>query len=250
MKPLAWLSSEGRTYFAQLPSAHRIEPDSAVVSLIQGIWEADPGMARKHLRSRIYSCDPGAIRLSEMDIGMVRVAAKRLTAFAEPPPTPFSGTVIDVRSFAARARQRAHQLWHQENGRTLTLPEALAVARERTESLDRAQVPLYTRDRAVAALLLSNEGELLASAVNTNASNRTLHAEVNLVQGFWLRHGRGLPPGSRVIVTLRCCKMCAAMILHAAEEPSSIHVYYGEDDPGRMARNSALARAGLETPLT
>jgi hypothetical protein len=104
-------------------------------------------------------------------------------------------------------------------------------------------------------MLVSRDGTLLDAARNTNARNRCLHAEVNLLSrwlpGFaarddWLdpseeatmtgggggegggkdrrqgtdslgvAHAR-LPSGARMLVTTQCCRMCAALCAEATD---------------------------------
>ena len=118
-----------------------------------------------------------------------------------------------------------------------------------------APPPRHLRDRAVIAMLVSRDGTLLDAARNTNARNRCLHAEVNLLSrwlpGFaarddWLdpseeatmtgggggegggkdrrqgtdslgvAHAR-LPSGARMLVTTQCCRMCAALCAEATD---------------------------------
>jgi tRNA(Arg) A34 adenosine deaminase TadA len=88
--------------------------------------------------------------------------------------------------------------------------------------------------------LFSKEGELLAHAVNTNARNRFCHAEINLLRELHFRGLKGIPAGASLYVTLKPCRMCAAMILSFCENSESIRVFYDENDPGPNARRTAL----------
>src|SRR4051794_7209716 len=69
----AFLFYEGTLYFTCHKYIDR-QPLSAIVILIQGIYEADPQMARKILRNPIFS----TATPTEMCLGMVKVAAKRV----------------------------------------------------------------------------------------------------------------------------------------------------------------------------
>jgi tRNA(Arg) A34 adenosine deaminase TadA len=64
----------------------------------------------------------------------------------------------------------------------------------------------------------------------------TSHAEVNLLE-LW---ARPLPAGSRVVSTLKPCRMCAGLVWDQAEDRRHVLVVYGEDDPGRGARATVL----------
>ncbi len=99
----------------------------------------------------------------------------------------------------------------------------------------------YLRDRAVGAVLVSAEGELLAQAYNSNHSNRTLHAEVRLLQDWGFRTGGApIPAGAQLFVTLKPCKMCAGMLFYCAENPSTLQIWYDQFDPGPHARATIL----------
>lgn len=206
-------------------------PHSSLTDLIQGIWSKDPVLARKHLRARILSTMPA---LSAMDQGMLKVAAKRASAAL---------TLDEMQTLLGPRSQ-----WHPVS--PLPPPELLrpkdlgdfmqtALALEESES-SAPSSPLYTRDRKAAALLISPEGTLLGAARNTNSRDRTRHAEVNLIQGWWACEKRPIPRGCKIFVTLRCCRMCAGMIWHAAEDPWSLQVYWHRDDPGPMAQGTIL----------
>ena len=106
-------------------------------------------------------------------------------------------------------------------------------------------------------MLVHPDGTLLDAAVNTNAENRCLHAEVNLL-ARWLpgfgadvaeTNGDGdepprrlFPRGSRMLVTLQCCRMCAALACAA----SDAEVVYDEPDDGRYADATELQARGME----
>lgn len=192
----------------------------------------------------------------------------------------------------------------QDDTRLFAWATAFAAAQRR--DMDSARAPLATRDRAVVAMLISRDGALLDCAVNTNARNRALHAEANLLAP-WLEglatareetsadaeeeasarddetnpkishheacaksgsaaddetdadsrrlvrpRGR-LPPGARVLVTLQCCRMCAALICAVSDDARERYgietlrdVVYAEKDRGKYSRDTALQRRGLE----
>ena len=152
---------------------------------------------------------------------------------------------------------------------------ANAFISSRREGLDAARVARSARDRLVVAMLVSADGALLDCAVNTNARNQALHAEVNLLAP-WLEGGDAqdaseededegnenenenenvpkLPAGARVLVTLQCCRMCAALICAASDDARARHgvetlrdVVYAEEDDGKYSDDTALQRRGWE----
>ena len=132
-------------------------------------------------------------------------------------------------------------------------------------------------------MLVSADGALLDCAVNTNARNQALHAEVNLLapwlEGLVTPEGAEvegadaedaseededkrnenenetprLPAGARVLVTLQCCRMCAALICAASDDARARHgvetlrdVVYAEEDVGKYSDDTALQRRGWE----
>jgi tRNA(Arg) A34 adenosine deaminase TadA len=159
---------------------------------------------------------------------------------------------------------------------------AEAFVKSKKKNLDEEQLPFHKRDRGVVAMLVSRDGALLDCAVNTNNSNTALHAEVNLLapwlEGFLeeeqqedgddetldetdaskktilrgKRNGR-LPAGARVLVTLQCCRMCAALICAASDDALTRdgvetlrEVVYAEADEGKYSNETALQSRGWE----
>jgi tRNA(Arg) A34 adenosine deaminase TadA len=237
---VAFLVLGTHVYFARervLPHA----PTSPVVKLVQGVWANQPEMARKILRARIYTTSVASV----MDRGMVRVSAKRMT------------DQIQVHVNKGMARELASKYGFVEVEMPVKIPEpALApidfdptvphsdevfmkLAHELAQSIDRTG-PFWSVDRPVAALLVSPDHRLLGWARNSNAKNRTLHAEVILLQNYFRLFGSPIPSGSTVFVTLKSCKMCAAMIHHCAENIARIRVFFGEYDAGPMGQCTIL----------
>lgn len=154
---------------------------------------------------------------------------------------------------------------------------AEAFVRLKKKVQDENGAPFRERDRGVVAMLVSRDGALLDCAVNTNKSNQALHAEVNLLapwlEGFIAKdredddeqdatrgdadaspqkRGR-LPAGARVLVTLQCCRMCAALICAASDDAHARDgvetlrdVVYAEADEGKYSNETALQSRGRE----
>lgn len=236
---VAFLRFEGTVAFVARPPPARGEPASAVVDLVQGAWEAFPGMAHAALRQRVFFT--GAA--SELDRAIVKVAASKLTALVEPEAGPVANLdELDLAPWARSARERARE------GASAP-PASIVDEAGRWEALEgwaRAPVdegaPLAERDRAVAAALVV-DGRVLGAARNTAGANRTLHAELNLAQAWWEEHRTPLPSSSTVWTTLQPCRMCAAALV-AAGPPREVR--YRTADPGRYATGTALQRLGLE----
>lgn len=153
-------------------------------------------------------------------------------------------------------------------------------------------IPLHERNRAVVAMLVTRDGTLLDVAVNTNSRNQVLHAEVNLL-AKWLPGFGGvfseddddddvtnskpkpkrlsndsekkmnlLPPGSRLLVTLQCCRMCASLVCLASDDAAEhgnkirfeknptqvplLDVVYLDEDVGTYSSSTQLQRRNRE----
>ena len=89
---------------------------------------------------------------------------------------------------------------------------------------------------------------LKTGGANLAGENRSLHAEVNLVQRWWAREGRPIPADAQVFVTQQSCRMCAAILVTACAAPETLRVYYRDPDPGRFAQSTELQRLDLEAP--
>lgn len=212
--------------------------------MIQGVYETAPKHARQLLRNRIYTTE----NPTELCFGAIKVSAKRMTWGIQPQPHPLliPQTLIEVSPSNSPSLFSSAQQLDLE----LTLPmgheiQFLNYAEQLASSIPR-QGPLYSCDRDVAALLVSKSGKILSWALNTNSLNRTLHAELNLIQDYYAQTNSPIPAGSKIFVTLKPCKMCAGVIWTCSEDPLSIQVYYSQFDPGRNARSTILDPGSAE----
>ena len=147
------------------------------------------------------------------------------------------------------------------------------------DNLDENIKPKYESNRNVIAMLVGKNGELLDCAVNTNSKNQVLHAEFNLL-AKWLdgfgggtRGGsddddedddsvsmqpksklidisqkkRHLPPGSRLLITLQCCRMCAALVCAASDDSIARDDSLDSDDDSDS--NSYYTKNPHDVPL-
>ena len=99
---------------------------------------------------------------------------------------------------------------------------------EKEEHFERA-----SHRNVVAALRDDATGKIISLAKNTNGGNKILHAEMNLL----LNHEK---TGTKktLLVTLQCCRMCAALSQRYANELSE--VVYLRADTGPLAKMTAL----------
>ena len=105
------------------------------------------------------------------------------------------------------------------------------------------------QSRAVFAALYHEDRGVYDVAANVNGDNKALHAEMCLLLPIKAglaplarqapAHGKLIEPRSNVLVTLQCCRMCAALI----REFSDIErVTYATADDGPLAKSTALQR--------
>ena len=267
----AYIIHQELLYLAQMPqSKERHSPFTALTSLIQGIYQTHPQEAHTIIRNRIYTNQNQATALS---YGMVKVAAKRITYGAPSPtqpqtqPPPFTRVIHSEWKSPFQLEAHFEGLLHREfsflNPQAQVVDEHLSDQKwmEFTNALltpslsasslripswgSAPQTPAYTQDRSIAALLVGPHPEhgrevILGVGFNTQSLNRTLHAEVNLVQNYHQRTGTGLPAYSKIFTTLKPCRMCAGMIWESAQDLQTLKVFYSKDDPGVHACQTVL----------
>ncbi len=238
---------------AALAWAHRLDPDGVgvafaihddqvlvaptVLELVEGVWHAHPDQAHKLLRTRIHTTRSAC----ELDHAIVQLCSRKLCADVRTDrPGPASLPVNDV-TMAAQA-SRAH---HAALSAVAPPTDPDRLAAFVTTLAEHG--PLATRARRVVAVLFDADGCLLDAARNTHGTHRLHHAEVNLVQRWQAHHGPTLPEGCRVLVSLQCCRMCAALLV-AVAPPSGLDVVYLEPETGRFGRHTALQVRGWERP--
>lgn len=236
----AWLA-DGETVFALCSAPDPVS--TPVLSLVQAIWERSPAVAHALLRRRILTTsvpDP-------LDDAVVQLAAKRLSHVSALPTEESFDTSFaleDLSSFAVLARDKCLASVFDPGMSLLQDPSDL----ERFLPHVIEEMPLAHRDRPLVAALLGPEGRVWLAARNTAGRNRTQHAELNLVQAWWMISGERLPRDCRIVCSLRPCRMCAAMIVRAAQGP--VEVGYLRDDPGRLAQGTVLERLGWQHEIT
>ena len=96
-------------------------------------------------------------------------------------------------------------------------------------ALDEAKAAATRGEVPVGAVLVSNEGEVLARAGNRTRERNdpTAHAEINVIRVACEALAQERLAGCDLYVTLEPCSMCATAIAHAR----IARVYYGASDP-------------------
>ena len=204
-----------------------------VTALIEGIWNTFPDQAFSLLRERIYS----NYAFTPSCEGMIKVAAKRASSltdieFLEQMKPGTSEKFVRPKSFDVPFQLDLK----------LTSPsdqeKAAFVLKAKSKSLH--SLHRYESDRAVGAALFGKDNQLLGASWNTNAGNKVLHAELNLIRTFQTKNKTQIPDHSEIWVSLKPCAMCAALIYSGAKNPETIRIVYLEDDPGPFSKNSVL----------
>ena len=230
---VAWIEDGPRVLFVRCP---RGRVRSALTELVVAVWQAFPRRALRLLRRPIHvqrGCDP-------FEREVVRVGAKRVRIDGD---LPAAACTIDLLP-AARAARRLGIVGRPPAAHAEAGSEDVPGLHRRMEAGARRGGHRARQDRSVAATLWSADGRLLAWARNRNGRVRVRHAELTLVQAWCDRYGR-LPHGGRIDVSLEPCRMCAAAILQAWDEPEVGRVRFELHDAGPWSRGTALQRSGL-----
>lgn len=226
---LAFVSHKGVVYYAYFPQMVQA-PSSAVVKLLQGLFDRHIDHSFFILRNRIFTTAP----VTAMCQGMVKVVAKRLQgevqAIDHGQSPAFEKILIgDEGVFAPVSLLSAENQMPLENIKVLEQASKLAWVQKIAALNVRGEV-LHDYDRDIACLLVNASGEILSYGLNSNSKNKTLHAEVNMVQRYFREKGAKLPAGAKLYTTRKPCKMCAGMIHDWCVNPATLEIHYLEDD--------------------
>jgi tRNA(Arg) A34 adenosine deaminase TadA len=203
-----------------------------ILTLVQGIYEHTPTMARAILRSRIFT----SADFSPFEHGVVKIAAKRVTFSA--PDKIFAELSNGARTIAVSPTQKLSlaelappsRICLSEHSSRLDYLETLVLPRDPGK-------PNYRQHRSVVAGIFDDvTGELIAVAHNENAVYRTWHAELRLVSALWPDFSKPSPWKItwRFYATLQPCIMCAGALDRLL--PDEQVVYFRHPDPGQAAK--------------
>lgn len=213
------------------------EPHSAVTQLIQGIFDQNPDKALSLLRQPIVV----SYKLSILCRGMIGIAAKRFRF--EPELDSIlqrSGLPLTRVRYAEPELEPRLALATYEEAVQWVLGATTAVT-----SQDEMMTPKYLKDRAVRAVLLNTQNQILLLAENKNSKNKTKHAEVLLLQEYYRMHRQGFQEKALLMTSLQCCKMCAAMAWHMHLDPlQNLRALYVMPEKGSSARDTIFTPGG------
>ncbi|MCB9663013.1 MAG: Bd3614 family nucleic acid deaminase [Alphaproteobacteria bacterium] len=207
----------------------------SVEALVLGVREAGAGADRALRAPILVGVEPGPSARALVQVGAKRV---RVVGAVAGPVSALTWRAAGPWAGAARRRAAASAQWLSGEDPW----EAVG----RLEAAARRTGPRWRQDLPVAAVLVDGEGRAVLGARNLGGSNRVLHAERVLLEA-WRAAGRGpIPAGWRLCVGLTPCRMCAAALVDAATGP--LDVVVAREDPGRLARHTALQASGWERP--
>jgi len=259
----------GEVYYATYQPGTAQVPYSAIVMLIQGVYEAALGFVPK---GKICSTAPP----TDMCTGMAQIFGKpcfhagtntavlpnNLPAYANVTPANWvTRPTLDAFQINALASpnvdvtlEAASDDTHQGYATVhrIYMMGAFLLSTQRTLATTGGTINI-PGGKNIAAILVSPQGRILACGVNTNNQNGTLHGEVNMLQSYYRDNQgtyAGLPDGCRIYTTLEPCAMCAGMIYRAGGAHGNYRVYYGQIDPPQLAQQTALSLNNKERLLS
>jgi len=245
---------------------------SATRNLIVGVREMERERVERYggrnfadawLRGRIFASGTTE-GFSAFDRATVKVAATshtRVDDFDEGDGSAVDATttidgleLMDVTPHAMRAMERGEVESRALCERALPPASDMRSAQDffdaATRALERTETSSSSsrrgKHREVFAALYSESRGVYAVAANTNGDNKALHAECNLlaraVRSTDANDGDPdrvvIDPKSTLLVSLQCCRMCAALV-DEFRDVIDAAVYLKEDD-GLLARSTAL----------
>jgi tRNA(Arg) A34 adenosine deaminase TadA len=248
MNAWAALGADGQNPRDLVPADQADAFSCAVLTLLERVSSADPQVAIRRLRQPLWSPEPLSLRAK----AGVKVLAKRWRR-ASPPHPP---SVLLTRPAAVDALLAPDGLGSDAGG-GLSFPchgaDHLSVAAKdqlrllespsasdatRLMVLDHLTSQATRRERSVAALLLDDQGHVLRLAFNRPDAGHVWHAEYLCLRAQQAS-GQPIPHGSRMLVTRKPCRMCAAIVVHCLGSCRML-VCYLHDDPGPFAALTIL----------
>lgn len=234
--PFAWVQHKDQVYYSRSTSIDPHLPSSPLIKLLQGLFDEHKDLSFFILRNRIFLNYTPPMR----DLGMIKLIAKRHSVVG--PITPERTTSwIEVGSwdadfFPVKAERTALD-WSRED--LLQKTHFKSVLEKYENQIPRGPI-LHDHPRKIAAFVFDENGLIFGANAHSGAINKTLHAEVCLIQDLARRGHRVFPERASMLVSMKPCQMCAAMIADFLPPNFSGQILYWRDDPGPKARNTAL----------
>lgn len=240
---VAFVIHKEQIFCAYVPKAFQ-GPSSAVIKLLQSLFDEHRDLSFFILRNRIFTTAPVLAQCH----GMVKIVAKRVSG--EVPakdhgiPIPQQVHILGGDEPFASLKLRTPENELPLEQISVLAPEVISSKQKsanggspgmlewvrKVAALNPRGNVLHDYDRDIACILVADSGELLGYGLNCNSKNKTLHAEVNMVQRYFRDRGQMIPANAHIYTTRKPCKMCAGMILDACESPRSLHIHFAEED--------------------
>ena len=216
-------------------------PSSSTIKLIQGIFDENKDLSFFILRNRIYTTEDLTPRIRNF----VKLTAKRISQVTtQEVGASAPENLIEVgRPESSLFESRSVMNSLDRNAITQTHVESHEAASRLCRHLSGLILrgpQLHDYNRSVSALLVGPDSKLLSWSINLAALNKSLHAEVVLIQNYFRQTARKIPRGSRVYISLKPCVMCASFLKDACEDIEQTEFFYFEEDPGPRALGTEL----------
>lgn len=235
----------GQVYFS------RLEPgvcpvSSPVIKLIQGVFEIYRDQSFFLLRQRIWATSEP----TQTDLAMVDLAAKRVRQIksvkADAETINFNVLALEeVGIFDQSFSYELPKITNFENLKGQHIKNKIQLEEQlmEIEKNARRDLRFHDSERPIAAILLDHENKILMATQHLGVVNKTFHAEVLLCQKFYFEMKNLFPEKSRLVVSLKPCRMCSQMISEMSSNLKSFEVVYKIDDPGSKSRNLSLEKS-------
>lgn len=228
---LAWIQTPDTLFFARCRKSAPA-PTSAAIKLLQGIFDLHRDHSFFILRNRMYlSYTP-----ERQDLGMIKLLAKRHAVSPEIPDFT-DATEIGVPDDPYFTIQSRRYLIRHEPGTPVVDPLETLAAME-------LQIPvetiLHDSPRKIVAYAFDGERGLLTATAHSGVVNKSLHAEVCLIQDLHRAGHARFPVDGTLVVSMKPCRMCAAMIADFLPENFRGKILYRDDNDGSRTRGSVL----------
>lgn len=229
---LAIIETENAIYYSNY-CPQPLEPHSAVTQLIQGLYQSQPNEALRLLRRPIITNYNPTLLCQ----GMIAVAAKRSLVNKQLSLKETKKELISIRYWICQPRDISFQ--------SPSLKEEDSLSNKNNLNAWLSHYPTYPRHNSIRAALTDSHEATMLTAQSDSKINKTLHAEVILLQNYFSIHSKGFKEPTQLHTNLQSCKMCAAMFWHMHVNPwENLRAFYYYTEQGSIARDTLFTSGG------